>query len=226
LPCERQAKKQAQHVSERRQLRRQTGADGQAENRAEQVNARRQLERQTDAVVVFVDDKRTRRKKRRKQHTKEEREKVRVRVQKFRENLTETAREKIRAHDKEYRRKRKKMKIDKPISDMSTRQQRAQRKRWAHYSRAYRRRKKLMDEQSTAAAYTIMGRASSSRKLVVRHRVCIARSKVARELLKTQEELKRERQLQQQKVLMQSIGNVYTVHQLHQQFHRHHLQQK
>ena len=86
---------------------------------------------------------------------------------------------------------------------MSTRQQRAQRKRWAHYSRAYRRRKKLMDEQSTAAASTIMGRrASSSRKLVGRHRVCIARSKVARELLKTQEELRRrERQLQQQKVL-------------------------
>jgi len=44
--------------------------------------------------------------------------------------------------------------------------------------------------------------ASSSRKLDGRHRVCIARSKVARELLKTQEELRRrERQLQQQKVL-------------------------
>jgi len=111
---------------------------------------------------------------------------------------------------------------------MSTRQQRAQRKRWAHYSRAYRRRKKLMDEQSTAAASTIMGRASSSRKLVGRHRVCIARSKVARELLKTQEELRRrERQLQQQKVLTAKYRQrLYTVHQLHQQFHRHHLQLK
>ena len=71
----RQAKKQAQHVSEKGQLRRQTGADRQAENRAEQVNARRQLERQIDAVVVSVDDKRTREKKRRKRHTKQERKK-------------------------------------------------------------------------------------------------------------------------------------------------------
>ena len=105
--------KSVEQVNKRREAKRQTGADRQAENRAEQVNVRRQLESQIDAVVVFVDDKRTRGKKRKKQRTKEEREKVQVRVQKFRENLTKTAREKIQAHDKEYRRKRKKMKIDK-----------------------------------------------------------------------------------------------------------------
>ena len=145
----------------------------------------------------------------------EERRRVRERVQKFRNKLTEEAKEKIRAKDREYRRQRKVKKLDKSISEMSKKEQRQQRKRWSAYAKAYRERKRLLaashatvfcvaedDSTPVTPAPVSLGRASSSRKLVGRRRVSIGRSKMVRELLKSKEELKKkERQLQQMKVL-------------------------
>lgn len=118
-------------------------------------------------------------------HTDMQRKKIKDRVQKHRASLSEEAVNIRREKDREYRRKRKEQKLDKPIIELPERQQRKKRKIWRRNSKAYRERQTVLIANTTQEINndTINNDDVSDRKSArQKQRVTKRRSKIVKKL--------------------------------------------
>lgn len=137
--------------------------------------------------------------KRRKGHNPDkdmQRMKTRERVKKHRAGLSEESLTRRREKDREYRRKRKDMKLDKPISELSKREQRRTRKIWRQNSKAYRERQAALSTISVATTENdhnefdtaeVQAERSKKKRTIKRRSQIVG--KLTRKLMKTEAEL-------------------------------------